>query len=104
MDREGVEIVKKFVGKIKKNFDVKRAILFGSRAGDDYLEESDFDIIVVSDGFEEVKFLDRMVLLQDYWTHSLSADIFGYTSEEFEKLSNMITIVKEANENGIVIE
>jgi uncharacterized protein len=104
MDRKGIEIVKKFLGKVKKDFDVKKAILFGSRAGDDYLEESDFDIIVVSDGFEKVEFLDRMTLLQDYWIHNLSADVFGYTSKEFDKLAQMITIVMEANEKGIVIE
>jgi len=103
MDRKGIKVVNRFLKKVKKEFDVKKAILFGSRAGDDYLEGSDFDIIVVSEDFEKIDFLDRMKLLYKYWDENYAVDFLCYTSKEFDKLAKMITIVKEANEKGIVI-
>lgn len=41
--------------------------------------------------------------MYDYWDWDYDVDFFCYTPEEFEKLSKMIAIVREALNKGIVI-
>ena len=46
---------------------MSEAYLFGSYARGDWLEESDVDLIVVSPGFEGVRWLDRLDLVAKLW-------------------------------------
>jgi uncharacterized protein len=52
---EGLRFVKEFGKKLVNNFALKKLILFGSCARGDFREDSDFDLIVVSDEFERWK-------------------------------------------------
>ena len=72
-----------------------KIILFGSRAGKDFLETSDFDILVVSRKFNGIGFFDRIQKMYDYWSTG-SLDIFCYTPEEFEAGKARIGFVSEA--------
>ncbi|MBI5804260.1 nucleotidyltransferase domain-containing protein [Candidatus Pacearchaeota archaeon] len=104
MGRETIKLVKEFIRKASKDFKISRVILFGSRAGKDYLEYSDVDIVVVSPDFSGVDFSDRMRKMYDYWESEIAVDFFCYTPEEFVKFSKMITLVSEAVRTGIVIK
>ena len=104
MDRKAVGIIKSFVKKLKKNFSIDKIIFFGSRAGDDYLNHSDIDLIIVSKDFNDIEFTKRISLMYDYWDSDYDIDFLCYTPEEFEKLSKMITVAREALEKGIVIQ
>jgi len=104
MDRKSIELIKQFVEKVKKDFLIERVIFFGSRAGKNYFEHSDIDLLIVSDDFKDLNFFERVSKMYDYWNVDLPVDFLCYTNKEFEKLSKMITIVKEAVRNGIVIE
>ena len=79
-------------------------ILFGSRSGKDYTKDSDADIMIVSGNFEKVKSFKRAVPLYDYWDIDLPVDFICYTPEEYKKLAKRITIVREAERNGIEIK
>jgi predicted nucleotidyltransferase len=76
------------------DFDIYAAILFGSRARGDALEDSDWDLIIISDEFKGMPFPERgsfflrKVPLRRF-------DLLCYTKEEFSKKSNEIGL-KEA--------
>lgn len=103
MDRETVTIVRRFVKKLMDNYNVKKVILFGSRARGDHLKMSDFDFIIVSPGFEGVHVLKRMSSIYEYWDEHYDIEPLCYTPEEFEEKKKEIGIVSEAVKEGVEI-
>jgi len=82
---------------------IDRAMLFGSRARGDYLEDSDFDLLIVSPDFKG-KIVERVSGLYDYWDYyPLEIEPLCYTPEEFEKMKKRIGIVQQALVDGIDI-
>ena len=98
-----MKLLKEYLKKVNKKFKIEKAILFGSRATRDWLLNSDVDLILISKDFRGISFLDRMSEVIEYWDEYIDLEVICYTPEEFEKLSKMITIAKEAREKGIII-
>jgi predicted nucleotidyltransferase len=88
----------------RERFEPELILLFGSRARSEQLKESDYDLIVVSEKFRGVPFLERLYMLYELWDLKQRADILAYTPEEFEQKKNEIGVVRKAVEEGIVIE
>lgn len=97
------ELLSQYLKKVNKKFKIEKAILFGSRARDDWLLNSDVDLILISEDFENIPFRKRMSEVIGYWDEYVDLEVICYTPEEFNKLSKMITIAKEAKEKGIII-
>lgn len=98
-----IKILNQYLKKVNKKFKINKAILFGSRARDDWLLNSDVDLILISKDFENIPFVQRMSEVIEYWDEYIDLEVICYTPEEFNKLSKMVTIAKEAKEKGIVI-
>ena len=98
-----MELLNQYLKKVNKKFKIERAILFGSRAGNDWLLNSDVDLILISKDFRGIPFRKRMSEVIEYWDEFIDLEVICYTPEEFDRLSKMITIAKEAKEKGIVI-
>ncbi|MFH1751503.1 MAG: nucleotidyltransferase domain-containing protein, partial [archaeon] len=79
--------VKEFIKKVKNKFKVEKLLLFGSRARNDYLNNSDYDFLIVSRDFEKVHFLDRISLVLKKTMPDFGIDVLCYTPKEFEKKS-----------------
>jgi predicted nucleotidyltransferase len=90
-----------FARKLHDDAGATKVILFGSRARGDWLRESDYDFVVVSERFEGVPFMRRPVDLYRYWTGHPGVELLCYTPEEFDRKSKQITIVREAVREGI---
>lgn len=88
-----IEHLKQVLKKSKLNID--GAYLFGSRAKGEYLEGSDWDLMVVSDDFEGISFPERATFFIKY-IPLRRTDIFCYTKKEFKKKAKEIGIVSEA--------
>lgn len=101
MDKKRTYKIDQFLNRVEREFKPEHVILFGSRAGEDYLEQSDYDIIVVSEMFEGIHFLNRMTMLYELWDYDFDLDILAYTPEEFEEKKKEIGIVSEAVKEGI---
>jgi len=104
MDQEEIKVnerVLEFIRDIKGNFDISRIILFGSRAKNNALKDSDYDFIIVSPDFEGVFFTSRTKMLYDYWRLPQALEALCYTPAEFNEKANQITIVREALREGI---
>jgi len=102
MDQRAVPI-KDFLTKVTKRFDPELTVLFGSRARGDELKKSDFDILVVSQKFEGVHFLERIFVLYQLWNYDYDLDILGYTPEEFRRKEKEIGLVKQAINEGVKV-
>ena len=103
MDKQSIKVAKEFKNNIKKDFEVEKLILFGSRARGDNLNYSDYDFIVVSKKFKNKKFIFRASDFYDYWNNKVDLEIICYTPEEFKRKKKQIGIVKTAVEEGIEI-
>lgn len=85
MDFERNREPKKFLKTLKRKFNLSKIILSGSRAKGNYLKESDYDLIIVSDYFKDIPFLERMKLVYELCDLDINVDIFPITEEEYEK-------------------
>ncbi len=103
MGHENDKTINEFVNNLKKDFKIDIVILFGSRARNDHLVDSDYDIIVVSPDFKDIHFLKRISQMHKYWPSDMALEVLGYTPEEFECKSKQLTIVKVAADEGIEI-
>lgn len=92
-----------FRRKISKTYDVRRMILFGSRARGTPHKHSDVDLIIVSPKFRRKNLVERASPLYLAWELDLPVDFLCYTPEEFDKLSKRGGLVREAVREGIVI-
>jgi len=68
---------KKFLKTLKRKFNLSKIILSGSRAKGNYLKESDYDLIIVSDYFKDIPFLERMKLVYELCDLDINVDILG---------------------------
>ncbi len=74
---------------------VEHAFLFGSRARDDYLEESDWDILIVSPEFAGIPFPERATMFLKKMPLR-GVELLCYTEEEFREKVRELGIVAEA--------
>ncbi|MBN1941179.1 MAG: nucleotidyltransferase domain-containing protein [Candidatus Diapherotrites archaeon] len=93
--------IKEFVKKVKKKYPIEKAIFFGSRARGDYLKKSDYDIILVSEKFKDLRFTERTAKMYEFWKHAQNIDAFCYTPEEFAAKSKEYGTMKSALKEGI---
>ena len=101
MDETTNKEIRKFINKIEKIIPIEKIILFGSRARNDHLEDSDIDLIIISNDFEGTPFPERMDKLILHWESPHDLEALCYTPQEFKKKQQQINIVKQATEEGI---
>jgi len=100
------KIVKDYLTIVSKKISVEKAILFGSWARGDSLQDSDVDLIVISPDFERMSLEERLALLERFWNfekYGRSIEAFGYTADEFKKLRRYSLTIKDALKDGIVV-
>ena len=77
--------------------------LFGSYARGDWLEDSDLDLIVVSDKFKGLSLGERYCLVRKLLPNNISVEILPYTPEEFKKAKKKSIVLKDALEYWVRI-
>ena len=95
--------LQQFKGVVSKGMPIERMLLFGSRAGGKNRKWSDYDLIVVSRAFEGQDTLKRPIGLYNLWDINAPVDFICYTPGEFKRLSEEITLAREAKLHGIAI-
>lgn len=90
--------------KISRDYPIDRMIFFGSRASGKPHKWSDIDLIIVSDKFKKLDFIQRGAKMYNYWSLKYPVDFLCFTPEEFRARAKKISIVSEAIKNGIEIK
>lgn len=81
---------------IDKNIRPVRVLLFGSRVIGNAIEESDLDVIIISNIFRGVPFIKRMPMVLKIARFSKHIDYLCYTPEEFERIKDNSSLIKDA--------
>ena len=93
-----------FISQLRARFIVEKAIIFGSRARGDYMNDSDYDILIVSPDFKGIPMSERIANVLDLWEYfPVDMDPLCFTPDEFEKKRHQIGIVQKATQEGIEI-
>jgi predicted nucleotidyltransferase len=74
----------------------EKVFVFGSRAHGTANEESDLDIIIISEWFQGIPFLERMPMILNRVPFAKHVDYLCYTPEEFRKVKQTSSILIDA--------
>ncbi len=85
-DAEIAEALNRFVKSVRERWSVEAVVLFGSRARDEYLRDSDVDLLVVSDAFVGQTNVERIEALLGHWEGPAAIEPFGATLGELSVL------------------
>ncbi len=100
INKEIIDSINRFSKEIKKQYKVKEIILFGSYAKGTENKDSDIDIAVVSDDFDDV--FDCMAELMGMtWDIDPRIEPHPIKTEEYKKVSS--SFVREIIETGIKV-
>ncbi len=91
---------KKALPLIYNEFTPIRVLIFGSRVTGNAKEESDIDVIMVSDYFKNIEFIRRMPLVLKTLRFPKHIDILCYSVMEFEKIKESSIVILDALEHG----
>lgn len=107
MDRIADPLVMRFADeylpRLRALYDPTLVLVFGSRPRGDALTDSDLDMIVVSQRFRDVPFVDRIVGVLNELDLNLRLELLCYTPEEFERKRQELGIVNQAIAEGIAL-
>jgi predicted nucleotidyltransferase len=93
----------RYLPKLRRRYRPAVVLVFGSRARGEALAESDLDLVVVSDRFRDIPFLERASALLDELAAPFPVDVLCYTREEFARKRRELGIVSLAVEEGIAL-
>lgn len=85
---------------VSRRWRITKAILFGSRARNEHLLDSDVDLILVSPDFATMPFRTRLGEALEGWNADVDLEVLCYTPEEFERKNKDLGIVQQAVKEG----
>lgn len=94
------EKLRQFLQRVHARFPLERAILFGSRARDEELLHSDYDLVIVSKAFQGMPYSARVAEVLEMWDMDVGLEPIVLTPEEFSERVGKITVVAEAVRTG----
>lgn len=100
IDTELLTIIDKYAEAIRKHYNITAIILFGSYVKGTNTEDSDIDIAVVSEDFDDV--YDAMSILMGMtWDIDARIEPHPIKKKDFDEISNYF--IKEIQETGIQV-
>lgn len=93
----------RFLPKLVSSFRPALVLAFGSRARGEGLASSDLDLLIVSESFRGIRWLDRPVNVIEELGLNFGVDLFCYTPDEFKQKRQELGIVRIATEAGILL-
>ena len=94
---------KEALPRIFPKFRPLKVVLFGSRITGGATENSDLDVIIISNYFKEIPFVKRMGEILKAARFPKHVDYFCYTPEEFDRIKESSAIIEQALEEGLEV-
>ncbi len=85
--REMLIRARKFVERVKKKLKIEEVYVVGSRARGDFTDESDIDLVIISEDVKGIPYLKRVDMLSEFLEPKV--EFFIYTREEWENPSSL---------------
>ncbi|HEX9666753.1 MAG TPA: nucleotidyltransferase domain-containing protein [Thermodesulfobacteriota bacterium] len=105
MDREIYQVISEYKRRLQSlGIKVKKTFLYGSHAVGKAREDSDIDLLVVSDDFESMDIWERLCLLgRARMGIKRPMEIIGLTEEELESEDSSSFIKDEVKSKGVEV-
>ena len=100
-NRTIMEIVQKYVEKVCENYKIEAIILFGSYAKGTEREDSDIDIAIITDDFENDVFDEQLNLKKLRWEIDLRIEPHLIRIEDYRDVST--PFIQEVIDTGIKV-
>ena len=94
---------RRFLARLRRELDPEVVILFGSRARGDHRADSDYDLLVVSDRFQSVPWVQRASRITLLWDLPLDVEPICLTPAEYRRRRDEISIIGEAVREGFAV-
>ncbi|MGC8571400.1 MAG: nucleotidyltransferase domain-containing protein [Caldivirga sp.] len=104
--REVLKDVESFLREVNERFRIREAYLFGSFVRGDWLRTSDVDLVIVSEDFEGMRFLERLdVLNKIQWDLGLKhfIEVIPLTPREFLEQIQHSVVLRDASKYWVKI-
>jgi hypothetical protein len=88
---------------LREKFNPQKVLIFGSRVKGNHNPDSDIDMIIVSELFQDVPIIKRMSLVLKQIRFPKHIDVLCYTPDEFERIQNTSAIIQEALANSLAL-
>jgi len=101
---KNLEIIKRFLIKVREEIDIDKVILFGSFARGRQKRWSDIDLALISDDFKGIDNFERLVMLGKlaWYADATEIEALGYTKDEY-KNATKLDFLGEIKRTGKVI-
>ncbi len=96
LPEEAEETIARFKKRLIRRYPDAQAYLFGSYARGTWLEDSDLDVIIVSDRFSGQTFAKRVQAVRQLAPKEKSFEILAYTPPEFREAQRRSIVVQDA--------
>lgn len=93
--------IKEALPLIEEEYHPSRIVFFGSRVTGCPTEDSDLDVIIVSDEFKSTPFVNRMGQILNLIWFPIHVDFLCYTPEEFERIQTWSPVIRDALKTGV---
>jgi len=105
MDRETVEAVRQYREELRRlGIQPKKVVVYGSRAKGILEEESDIDVVVISEDFARMGLRERLELLGMAAARIMEpVQALGYTPEEYDAFGEGTFVGDEVKPVGIEV-
>ncbi len=90
-----------FLPKLVTAFRPTVVMAFGSRIRGEGLAHSDLDLVIVSDSFRNIRWLDRPGCVIEALGLKFGVDLFCYTPEEYARKREEFGVVRTACQEGV---
>lgn len=84
-------------------FNPALVLVFGSRARGEALAHSDLDLLIVSEAFQAVRWLDRPGRVIEGLGLPFGVDLLCYTPKEYATKRQELGVVRTASEEGLIL-
>ena len=94
------KLKQKIIPKLIQEFEPEKILLFGSRIRGEASEDSDLDVIIVSNVFVDIPFVKRMPMVLKTIRFDKHIDFICYSPSEFQKIKSRSSIIMDALKYG----
>ncbi len=95
--------INKVIPQLNTNYKIEKIYIFGSAVNKNFRENSDLDIILISNDFSKTPFIKRMSTILQEIDFPIHIDLFCYTNAEFKKIKDTSVIISNGLKEAISV-